>query len=314
MSRIHDALKKAEREKAAGVHGPVDAPVFLPHEPPVPGDRTGAASRAPDNGGRFHSQSALAADDMLRLGDLLANCSAPGWTLNPAMCVFAEGVASSTLNAEQFRTLRARLREIQSNRPLRTVLVTSAVPGEGKTFISGNLAQALAQQGDERVLLIDTDLRRPRQHVLLGAPSSPGLADFLRGNPENPLSIIQRGRIENLFLIPGGVPAGDASELVAGARLRELLGQLTPLFHWIILDSPPVLSVSDAAVLSGLCDGVIFVVKAGSTALEVSRRGCDEFQGKNLLGVVLNSAAEDASYGQYYYAYQIAEDSVPVKS
>lgn len=314
MSRIHDALKKAEREKAAGMHGTLDAPVFLPHEPPVSGHASGRApAPAPDNGARVHSQSAFAADNMLRLGDLLENCSAPGWTLNPAMCVFAEGVASSTLNAEQFRTLRARLREIQSNRPLRTLFVTSAVPGEGKTFISGNLAQALAQQSGQRVLLVDTDLRRPRQHVLLGAPSSPGLADFLRGDGENPLSIIQRGPVENLFLIPGGAPAADAAELVAGARLRELLSRLTPLFHWIILDSPPVLSVSDAAVLAALSDGVIFVVKASSTPLEASRRACDEFQGKNFLGVVLNSAAEDAAYGQYYYAYQSA-DETPAKS
>jgi protein-tyrosine kinase len=302
MSRIHDALKKAEREKASGSHGTFDAPPYLPPQPPVPG------SALRDNL-HFPSQPAAVSDEMLRLGDLAANCSEPGWNLNPAMCVFAEGVASSTLNAEQFRTLRARLRQIQSNRPLRTVLVTSAVPGEGKTFISGNLAQALAQQSGQRVLLIDTDLRRPRQHVLLGAPSSPGLADFLRSGEENPLPIIQRGPVENLFLIPGGAPAADAAELVASARLRELLARLTPLFHWIILDSPPVLSVSDAAVLAAMCDGVIFVVKAGSTALEPSRRACDEFQGKNLLGVVLNGAAEDAAYGQYYYAYQTAEDA-----
>jgi capsular exopolysaccharide synthesis family protein len=300
MSRIHDALKKAEREKAPGSHGAFDTPPYLP--PPTPGPAL--RDNAP-----FHSHPAAVAEDMLRLGDMLANCSAPGWTLNPAMCVFGDGVASATLNAEQFRTLRARVRQIQSNRPLRTVLVTSAVPGEGKTFISGNLAQALAQQSGQRVLLIDTDLRRPRQHVLLGAPNSPGLADFLRGDEENPLSIIQRGPVENLFLIPGGAPA--AAELVAGARLRQLLAQLTPLFHWIILDSPPVLSVSDAAVLAAQCDGVIFVVKAGSTALEAARRACDEFQSKNLLGVVLNGAAEDAAYGQYYYAYQGADESSP---
>ncbi len=149
------------------------------------------------------------------------------------MCVFA-GQGAASLSAEQFRTLRARLHQIRSNRPLRTLLVASAIPAEGKTFVASNLAQALAQQSDQRTLLIDTDLRRPRQHLLLGAPASPGLSDFLRGTA-NLFSVIQRGPIGNLFLIPAGSPSADAGELVANARLKSLLDRLAPVFDWIIL-------------------------------------------------------------------------------
>ena len=109
----------------------------------------------------------------------------------------------SAHGAEQFRTLRSRLYQIRGNQSLRTLLVTSSVPGEGKTFVAANLAQAIVRQPDRRVLVIDADLRCARLHMLLGAPISPGLSDYLRGEADE-MAVIQHGQEGNMCFIAGG--------------------------------------------------------------------------------------------------------------
>jgi capsular exopolysaccharide synthesis family protein len=134
----------------------------------------------------------------------------------------------------------------------------------------------------------------------MGAPSAPGLADYLCGEADE-FSIMQNDAQDNFFLIPVGKSVPNPAELLANARLKNLLDRLAPLFDWIIVDTPPVLPVSDASVLAGMCDGVILVVSAGSTAFDLAQAACQEFQDKNLLGVVLNRAEEEATYGAYSY-------------
>jgi Mrp family chromosome partitioning ATPase len=134
----------------------------------------------------------------------------------------------------------------------------------------------------------------------MGAPSSPGLADFLQGEADE-FSIIQADVRKNLFFIPAGRPVSNPAELLSNMQLRALLDRLGPAFDWIIFDAPPVLPVSDAGVLAGLCDGVLFVVQAGSTPFDLAQMACQDFRGKNLLGVVLNRAEEKAAYGAYSY-------------
>ncbi len=136
----------------------------------------------------------------------------------------------------------------------------------------------------------------------MGAPSAPGLTDYLRGEADE-FSIIQADPQDNLFLIPAGRPVSNPAELLAGMQLKNLLDELAPVFDWIILDAPPVLPVSDASVLAGLCDGVILVVRAASTAFDLAQTACHEFREKNLIGVVLNRVEEEMTYGAYsYYA------------
>jgi len=118
------------------------------------------------------------------------------------------------------------------------VLVTSALPKEGKSFTAANLAQVLVRQHGRRVLLIDADLRGPRLHLMLGTTSSPGLSDYLKGEKDE-FSIMQRGPLESLFFIPSGHEIENPAELVANGRLRFLLQRVEPLFDWIIIDSPP---------------------------------------------------------------------------
>jgi capsular exopolysaccharide synthesis family protein len=198
--------------------------------------------------------------------------------------------------------LRSRLYRVRNTLPIRTLLVTSTLPGEGKTFVALNLAQAIVRQHECRALLIDADLRASRLHVPLGAPSGPGLADYLCGEADE-FSIIQADSKDNLFFIPAGRPVSNPAELLASIQLKNLLDRLAPLFDWIIVDAPPVLPVSDASVLAGMCDGVIFVVRAASTAFDLAQAAFQELQEKNLLGVVLNRAAEQDGYGAYsYYA------------
>ncbi len=168
-----------------------------------------------------------------------------------------------------------------------------------------NLAQFLARQDQSRVLLIDADLRASRMHQVLGAPATPGLTDYLRGQADE-CAVIQRGHEGNLCFIPGGSSVSNSSELLLGARMKQLLEWVTPVFDWLVLDSPPALPVHDASVIADLCDGVLFVVRAGRTDFEVAEKASSEFRDKNLLGVILNRAEKNDSYGRYYYDYSAA--------
>ena len=308
MSRIHEALKKAEQERAniqvtdavpmaPDAASPIEAlPAWTPRmaapQSSVEGNSTATMVHP---AGIIASQSA----DYLRFDDLRSRCAHPVWHPDPNVNVFGNGSLSPHA-AEQFRTLRSRLYQLRSAQNLKTILMTSSVPGEGKTFVTTNLAQALVRQPDRRVLIIDGDLRCARLHVPLGAPNTPGLSDYLRGDADE-LSVIQHGQEGNLCFIPGGQEVSDPSELLSSGRLKTLLDRVAPIFDWIILDSPPCLPVADATILANYCDGILLVVRAGSTASEVAQRACQELHGRNVIGVVLNAVEQNHMYGSYYY-------------
>ncbi len=299
MSRIHEALKKAQEER--GSAGSAERPQAPDPVVPEAVQSCGAARPGPKIIAPRRPEGTPPTRDFLRLDKLRQLCAKPAWKLDPNTIVFCNKQSSSPC-AEQFRTLRSRLYRLRGAQPIRTLLVTSALPGEGKTFIAMNLAQAIARQNERRALLIDADLRASRLHIPLGAPSAPGLSDYLRGEADE-FSITQADSRDNLFFIPAGRPVSNPAELLANVQLKSLLDRLAPLFDWIILDAPPVLPVADAGVLAGLCDGVIFVVRAASTPFDLAQTASQEFQEKNLLGVVLNRVEEEASYGAYsYYA------------
>lgn len=298
MSRIHEALKKAEQERAGVQAGdrvvfPADATSASASLPGVPPTHDAESTR------RTSGMAPLSAN-YLRFEDLRTHCQHPQWHLDPNVNVFFNSSLSEH-GAEQFRTLRSRLYQLRGTQPVRTVLVTSSVPGEGKTFVTNNLAQAIVRQPDRRVLMIDADLRCSRLHIPLGAPSTPGLTDYLRGEADE-MAVIQHGHEGNLCFIPGGNEVTNPSELLSNGRLKALLERVTPVFDWVILDSPPCLPVADASVLAELTDGVLMIVRAASTPAETAQRACQELRGRNLLGVVLNAVEEAQAYGSYYYA------------
>lgn len=292
MSRIHEALKRVEEQRPPGWKLAQPSPLDFIDEDSLPIES-----------GLLHSprqEEVPAEGPLLQLEELRRRSSKPGWKLNPDYDTFSTK-QSSAVCSEQFRTMRARLYRLREKNPVRTLLVTSTLPGEGKSFVSLNLALAIARQHERRVLLIDADLRASRLHVRLGAPSAPGLSDYLSGQTDE-FSIIQADPKMELFLVPSGRSVHDPSELLANGILKGFLNQMSPIFDWIIVDAPPVLAVGDASILAGYCDGVIVVVRAGKTAHDLVRSTLQEFP-RNLLGVVLNDANEGTNYGAYsYYA------------
>ena len=301
MSRIHEALKKAEQERAAAtapdsVVPQTDQAILAPPE-----RRNGTAPFVADVPIAQTAISASPRSDYLRFDDLLTHCAHPHWNIDPDVNVFFNPSLSAP-GAEQFRTLRSRLYQLRGSRTLRTILVTSSLAGEGKTFVTSNLCQALVRQPDRRALMIDADLRNSRLHLPLGAPAAPGLTDYLSGAADE-MSIIQHGHDGNLCLIPGGSKVTNPSELLSNGRLKMLLDRVSPIFDWVVVDSPPCLPVADASVLADLCDGVLFVVRAAVTSSEAARRASQEMKTKNVIGVVLNGVKDDPAYGSSYYYY-----------
>jgi protein-tyrosine kinase len=315
MSRIHEALKKAEQERATVQAMDADiltaAPVASPSTQTDAGIELGPTNRV------IADKTAISAGSYLRFDDLRKRCAHPDWHLDPNVNVFINPELSAH-GAEQFRTLRSRLYQIRAAQQLRTLLVTSSLPAEGKTFVTNNLAQAIVRQPDRRALIIDADLRCSRLHVPLGAPASPGLTDYLKDEVDE-MAIIQHGLEGNLCFIPGGNQVTNPSELLSNGRLRRLLDRLTPVFDWVILDSAPLLPVSDSSVIADTVDGVLLVVRAGQTPSESAQRACQELKGRNVAGVVLNAVSPQHAYGETYYSaaygygtgYGHAESAVP---
>jgi protein-tyrosine kinase len=290
MSRIHEALKKAEQERAMSQPTREAAPSVL--DAPVESamvftNTTALASAAPSLS--FTPES------------LLARSRQTSWSPDPKSMLFFSGEEHAS-GMEEFRTLRSRLYQMRERQPLSKLLITSALPKEGKSFTAANLAQVIVRQHGRRVLLLDADLRNPQLNKLLGAEPGPGLSEYLRSESDE-FAIIQRGPMENLFLIPAGRNSGNPAELLANGRLKFLLSRLESMFDWIIIDSAPAVPVADAALLANFCDGVLLVVRSNSTPVDAARRAKKEFAERNLVGVVLNGITPDLSPYSYYYAY-----------
>jgi capsular exopolysaccharide synthesis family protein len=297
MSRVYEALKNAQDQRAA--RGSLEAEAKpLGAAVPEAIRNPNAARRIPEILAAVRPDGAPAGRH-LGFEELQQRCSKPGWKPKLQWTVFSNE-RSGKRQGEQFRTLRARLYNLREARTLQTVLLTSTTMGEGKTFVALNLAQSISRQPDRRALLIDADLRAPKLHSALGAPSVPGLSDYLAGESDE-CSIIQADAQKGLFFIPAGKQRSDPAELLANNQLRALFSRLGPLFDWVIVDAPPVLPISDAGILAGMCDGVLFVVRAGMVASNLAQAACGELRNKNLLGVVLNGVEDEAIYGPYGY-------------
>lgn len=237
-----------------------------------------------------------------------------------------------SIGIEAFRMLRTSLVWAEGAEQLRTLVVTSAAPGEGKTLTSANLAVTYANEG-LRVLLVDCDIRRPKLHAVFKTLRSPGLLDLLTpsngnphvgvhaltfdadgaaGDPADPLSAVLRPTpIRGLTLLTCGAMPTNPTNLLSGVRMRVLLHELVQRFDLVILDTPPVLATADARILGGLTDGVLLVVRAGQTDRMAAQRAQVQLSqaGARLLGVVLNDpGGEMSGEGDYYYPYEYVAD------
>lgn len=205
--------------------------------------------------------------------------------------------------SEAYRTFRTNLQYTKLDRDLKALLVTSPGPGEGKSTSVSNLAITMAQMGS-RVLLIDSDLRRPVLHSIFKIDRRVGLSNVLVGRATIE-EAVQSTDIENLFVMPCGTLPPNPSELLASAAMTRALEEMKARYDIVLFDSPPIIAVTDAAVLSSRLDGVILVVKAGQTYREAAYRAHTLLKNVNarILGALLNGVQVENMYGSYYYYY-----------
>ncbi|MCA9973709.1 MAG: CpsD/CapB family tyrosine-protein kinase [Anaerolineales bacterium] len=201
--------------------------------------------------------------------------------------------------SEAYRALRTNLQFYSLDNPIRTLVVTSAAPNEGKSTTVANLAVTMAQSG-RRTILVDCDLRRPSLHTLFDLRPEPGLTNVVLDDAaELPLQATQ---VPNLWLLAGGPKPPNPADLLGSKRVDQLIAQLAEQADIVLFDAPPVIAVTDAAILGGKVDGVLLVVQAGKTRREHAERA-KEMLAKakvRLIGAALTNAPKDTSVGDYY--------------
>jgi protein-tyrosine kinase len=213
--------------------------------------------------------------------------------------------APKSAAAEAYRTLRTNIQFAGLDRPCKTIVITSATPGEGKTTTAANFAAVCAQSGSH-VLLVDGDLRKPMLHKIFGLDNQRGLTTtMIEGKSLADVAIPTR--VANLSVVVSGPLPPNHAELAASRRMHDLLEAATRVFDLVIVDTPPVLSVSDAVALAAQSDGVILVVRGGKTSAEAARRAAEQIDAVKgrILGVLLNRVdiRHSADHHRYYDAY-----------
>jgi protein-tyrosine kinase len=213
---------------------------------------------------------------------------------------------------EQFRSLRSRMYEFRDLNTLKSILVSSGLPQEGKSFVAANLAISFGRHKAARVLLIDGDMRRATLHKLFGCSGGPGLTEYLAGK-STISDIMQRPKpseaghplpngLASLTFIPGGTEHNKAADLSGNRRFDRLIEAVSPFFDWIVVDSSPVNLVSDGVNLARACDAALLVARGAVTKYEVAQRAMTELKATKILGFVLN-AVENPTVAQGYYGY-----------
>lgn len=290
MSRIQEILKKAEREgtvhRTRGLASdggtlsaaaaiampapPLAAPAPTTFERPVwtPEDETETAPAAPATGGLD--------------GRLVA------------------ALAPHSLAAEQYRLLRTRITQSESGRAFRSIIVTSPAKGDGKSLTAANLALTMAQEFQQRVVLVDADLRRPSIHDLFGVPETPGLTAVLMGGAAVDDALVPIPD-QRLTVMPCGTIPSHPAELLASSGMRRLLDTLRTRFDRVILDMPPVEPLADVSIAAALIDGVLLVVRAGMTPKPAIERALSGLEPEKVLGLVFNDTGAGQTYGGYGY-------------
>jgi len=205
--------------------------------------------------------------------------------------------------AEAYRTLRTNLTFAALDKPIETLVVTSAAPGEGKSTSLANLAVTMAQ-GERRTILVDADLRRPSLHEILGLSNDRGLTTMFVEPQALRRPPLAETDVENLLLLPSGPLPPNPADLLGSRRMEEVIAALRTRADMVLFDAPPVVAVTDAAVLGTKVDGVLLVVSAGRTRRDHARRARELLERVHVrvVGVVLTNAPRDVSLGGYYGA------------
>jgi non-specific protein-tyrosine kinase len=203
----------------------------------------------------------------------------------------------SSMAAEAYRTLRTNIQFSSLDKPIQTLLATSTAPDEGKSTTLANLAVTIAQ-AEQRVILVDCDLRRPSVHTLFGVPNEQGLTTAILAQVEGPLPL-QATSVPGLSLLTSGPLPPRPADLLGSRRMEQLIARLRNEADMVLFDTPPVVAVTDAAVLATRVDGVLLVLQAGQTRRDRAREARQKLEKvkANIIGVVLNNAKLEAGYG-----------------
>src|ERR1041385_6924912 len=278
MSRVHDALRRAEKtgDLAPQAAVPSSAEIRIPSPPAAQTLETGASLAG-----------------LLELVE-----EVPFRTATDSLLIDAARPHEAPM--EEFRTLRTRLNHMQSLHPIHTIVVTSASPAEGKSLTAANLALAQSHLAGNTTLLADFDFRRPLIHTMFGIDRTPGITDYLLG--QAPLhKVIKRIAGTNLYVMPAGQAVINPLELLNLREVKHLLDRLPSLFQWVIMDSPPLLFAADANLLGTMSHGTLLVVRIGRTTIASVTRAMQSLCNNNVLGIVVNGARRGELYSKYTY-------------
>jgi capsular exopolysaccharide synthesis family protein len=200
---------------------------------------------------------------------------------------------------EAFHLLGVRLRHMRRQRPLKKVLITSSIPQEGKSLVAANLACTLALRTQQKVLLLEGDVRRPTQSKIFGLPNKPGICEWLKGERSLVKSMYRLDR-PGVWILPAGQATGESLDLLQSGRAIPMMEQLTDWFDWVVIDSPPILPLADTSVWTNMADGILLVARQGITQKRQLKRGLEALGNQKVIGAVLNSARTIA-HTDYYY-------------
>ncbi len=297
MSRIHEALRKAGQD-------PNPAPAVPPRQSPAPEIASPPVADSFPAGRR--ETALIDAADFENLEEIIQNAQiVPNSPSADALMVNAQRPREAP--AEEFRTLRTRLNHLQGTHPLRTLVITSASPAEGKSFTATNLALTQAQLADKRILLADFDFRRPTVEKAFQIDRSPGITEYLLGKVTLK-DILRRVEGTNLYVLTAGEPVPNPLELLNLKECRALIHNLRENFDWVVLDSPPLLFAADANLLATMCDGTVLVVRIGATTFDSVSRALQSLCENNVLGLVVNGARRGELYSKYTHYYDYSDD------
>jgi capsular exopolysaccharide synthesis family protein len=292
MSRIQDILGKAERDgtvrRTRGLSDELRTPRVL-NPVPRPDDEGASALTMPTPIGG-------AAWPTANVAPFIAPASEDNRTFQLDAHLVA-ALAPTSLAAEQYRSLRTRIKRAEGNRSIRAIVITSPSKGDGKSLTAANLALTMGQEFQQRVLLVDADLRRPTIHRLFGLGDGPGLTDVLMGGAELEAALVALPEY-HLTILPAGTPPSHPAEMLGSSAMRRVLETLRTGFDRILIDMPPVAPLADLHIVAPQVDGLLMIVRAGMTARPAIERALAGIEVSKVLGLVLNESGGDLSRKQ----------------
>jgi capsular exopolysaccharide synthesis family protein len=314
MSQIFDALQRSEAERSGVDLGEIQNATELlraAERARIPTERM--APKIPDVPTGLTKDLANSVAEMLpKMEQQAQSAEFPEFESLPVsippesrlVCLTDE----NSLAAEKFRLLGVRLRQLQQTRPLKKILITSAIPNEGKSMVAANLACTLARKKQQRVLLIDGDLRRPSLARYFGLGGAQGLNEWLHNEPGSSANIYRLDSA-GLWILPGGSTPHNPLELMQTGTLATLLEQLAGRFDWIVIDTPPMIPLADTSVWARLVDGILLVVRRGTCEKRQLEKTLEALDQSKLLGTLINSSVDVATSDYYYYQYGSKDSS-----